>query len=377
MNRTIESGCAGCRGHLALVSVIAALSAVAPARVAAQQIFGVVTDTAGIAVAGVEVVVEQTSLVAMTNLRGEFRLSQSPRPPIRVRARRLGFEPVSVQLTSERQFASLSFRLKPVAQPLQPVIIRPERLVYGGRLGEYYTRLERRSSGVFITRNEIERSHARNLAFLLERVPGLQLMRSRVGSTVLRFRGKTCRPLVWVDGMPMPSGDVDMNSFASNTLHGIELYFGFASVPAKYIGLRDGATCGTILLWSRGADTESRMEATSPRDLELLADRTGAFTALNVDTVAAPSGDQRLRVPYPPSLFAERLRGRVVAEFIVNPQGQIESHMIGIVSTTHPLFAEAVKSTLVGAAYSPAVKGGRKVYQLVQQPFDFDPLKHD
>jgi TonB family protein len=176
----------------------------------------------------------------------------------------------------------------------------------------------------------------------------------------------------------MPSADVDINSFPPTSLHGIELYFGLATVPARYIGLRDSATCGTILLWSRGPDTEFRPEPlANPGDLERLVQRLGAFTAETVDTPARLDNNRALQVPYPPSLFAERRRGRVVAEFVVNPAGRVEPNTIGIVSSTHPLFSQAVRATLQAAAYLPAVKGGRAVFQLVHQAFDFDPIRRD
>lgn len=363
-----------------LMLALAALCqlAVTPAAGAQQPMSGITVDADANPLAGVEVSIGGTTLTAVTNERGEFRFPQTPPPPFVVRARRLGFASVSANVVGGERIGPVTLVMRPVAQTLPSVSILPERIVHTGRLAGYYTRLDRRAAGVFITREEIDRGSARNLSVLLERVPGLQLVRGRVGSTVLRFRGRTCRPLVWFDGVPMPSADVDINSFPPTSLHGIELYFGLSTVPARYMGLRDSATCGTILLWSRGPDTEFRPEPLSnPRELERLVKRLGAFTAENVDTTARLDSNRVLQVPYPPVLFAERRRGRVVAEFVVNPQGRVEPHTIGIVSSTHPLFAQAVRATLQGAAYLPAIKEGREVFQLVHQAFDFDPVRRD
>ncbi len=338
-------------------------------------IAGVVVDSAGLPISGAEVGIDGSGVAARTNDRGEFRLPSSPLARFTLRARRLGFASASLQITAPAaHLASIRLRMLPVAQLLPSISIVPDRITYTGRLAEYYTRLERRSAGVFITRNEIERSNARNLSFLLEKVPGVQLSRGRVGSTVMRVRGRRCRPLVFIDDVAMPSADVDINSFPPNSLHGIEIYFGLATAPARYIGLRDGATCGTLLLWSRGPDTEFAPEdLTTAGELEKIVSGLGVFTAENVDSAAKPDSGRVFRVPYPPPLFAERVRGRVVAEFVVTPEGRVQPHTIGIVSSTHPLFSRAVRATLQVAAYVPATKSGRNVSQLVHQSFDFDP----
>lgn len=364
---------------LALALAVVCELAATPVTAGAQQsISGLTVDAESNPLSGVEVTIEGTGFVAVTDDRGEFRFPRTPPPPFVVRARRIGFTSVSANVAGGARLGPVTLVMRPVAQTLPSVNILPERVVHTGRLAEFYTRLERRSAGVFITREEIDRTNARNLSGLLERVPGLQLIRGRVGSTVLRFRGRSCRPLVWFDGVPMPSADVDINSFPPTSLHGVELYFGLSTVPARYIGLRDSATCGTILLWSRGPDTEFRPEPlANPRELERLVERLGAFTAEAVDTAARLDNDRALQVPYPPALFAERRRGRVVAEFVVNPDGRVEPHTIGIVSSTHPLFSQAVRATLQAAAYLPAVKGGRAVFQLVLQSFEFDPVRRD
>lgn len=348
-----------------------------PATAGAQQpMSGFAVDTESNPLSGVEVTIAGTNFVAVSDDRGAFRFPRTPPPPFVVRARRIGFTSMSAEVSERQRIGPLTLVMRPAAQTLPSVNILPERVVHTGRLAEYYTRLERRAGGVFITREDIDRGSARNLSVLLERVPGLQLMRGRVGSTILRFRGRSCRPLVWFDGVPMPSAEVDINSFPPTSLHGIELYFGLSTVPARYIGLRDSATCGTILLWSRGPDTEFRPEAiANPQELERHVRRLGAFTAETVDTAARVDDDRALNVPYPPALFAERRRGRVVAEFVVNPDGRVEPHTIGIVSSTHPLFTQAVRATLQVAAFLPAMKGGERVFQLVHQAFDFDPVR--
>ena len=183
-------------------------------------------------------------------------------------ARRLGFAPsrVSVEL-SDASSASVSIRMKPLAATLAPVVVRPTRVNYAGRLKGYYERLEKKSSGVFITREQIDRENPRMLGQLLQHVPGITATTRRGGVTNIRMRGRTCWPLVWVDGTAMPSGDVDIDTFSPSTIHGIEIYLGSTTAPARYTYNRDVSSCGTILIWSRGPDTDPTHHA---RLLQLL-----------------------------------------------------------------------------------------------------------
>ena len=45
------------------------------------------------------------------------------------------------------------------------------------------------------------------------------------------MRGRTCWPLVWIDGTPMPAGEVDLDAFSPSTIQGIELYLGSTTAP--------------------------------------------------------------------------------------------------------------------------------------------------
>jgi protein TonB len=76
-------------------------------------------------------------------------------------------------------------------------------------------------------------------------------------------------------------------------------------------------------------------------------------------------------VAYPASLFAARVNGTVIAEFVVDTAGHVEDGSFCIVSSTDPLFSEAVREAVRGATYTPAIRRGTPVRQVVQQPFDF------
>lgn len=338
---------------------------------------GVVTDTDGLAVSGAVVSVANTSLTSKTDERGEFRITGVPAGFTEVRARRLGFAPETrvAQLTAGETNARLHFRLAALPAMLDHVVIQRTGMRYTGRLAGYYQRLERRSSGQFITREDINRSEALTLSQLLSRSPGVSSVQLRGGGGAVRMRGRSCRPLVWIDGVPMPAGEVDLDAFPVNTLHGAELYLGSTTAPIDYTAQQNRSACGSILLWSRGRDTETehRPRRAPAVDLEALVASLAVYTADQVDVRAELKSRDLLDSSYPPELFATRASGTVVAEFVVDARGRMERETFAVVSSTHQVLSSAVARALAESIFAPAVKDGRPVRQFVRQRFDFGP----
>jgi len=334
---------------------------------------GTVSDADGAPLIGAEITHGSTSLRAITDEKGIFRIVNVPVGTGTMNVRRLGFIPsqLAVQVLPGREVA-VAVRLMPIAARLEPIVVRGERINYTGRLAGYYQRLERKTTGYFITREQIDRENPRRLKELLRHIPGITEVRGRGRSSGIRMRGRSCSPLVWMDGVPMPAGEVDLDSFSPNTLQGVELYLGSTTAPVRYTYTRDASSCGTILLWSRGPDTDPFYHSPPlSAELERLVASASVFTSDEVDRRAAIDPTHPLELAFPPSLFAGGVKGLVVAEFVIDTTGRVENETIGIVSSTHPLFTAAVRSALAGAVYIPAVKDGQRVRQVVQQPFDF------
>ncbi len=74
---------------------------------------------------------------------------------------------------------------------------------------------------------------------------------------------------------------------------------------------------------------------------------------------------------YPDILRQAGVEGEVLAQFVVDTTGRAEMNSYKVLKTTHELFGNAVKQALSGMRFIPAEVGGRKVRQLVQQPFSF------
>ena len=74
---------------------------------------------------------------------------------------------------------------------------------------------------------------------------------------------------------------------------------------------------------------------------------------------------------YPDILKSAGVEGEVLAQFVVDTTGRAETNTFKVLKTSHELFASAVRNALPNMKFLPAEVGGRKVKQLVQQPFVF------
>lgn len=331
---------------------------------------GIVTDSSsGVGIISAEIRLEGGVQVTYTNERGEFRLPMSATSG-HLLVRRLGFLPAYLPVRAGE--AGVRIALTPAAQRLARVVVRGERGQYIGRLAGYYERLESHAQGQFITRTDLEREKPPQLSDMLQRQPGLRLSHARPGAARILMRGRECTPLVWLDGAALSAGEVDLDAFDPTTLEGIELYLG-SNVPARFQWVRGKGECGTIVLWSRGPDTEPKRlgKSITPEALEQLLSSQAVYTAEQVDSVARMDPAHQLDVRYPQSLRAAHVEGTVLAEFVVDTLGQVEPERFEIVGSTDPLFSDAVRDAIRSAVFTPAMRGGRRVRQLVRQPFEF------
>ncbi len=75
---------------------------------------------------------------------------------------------------------------------------------------------------------------------------------------------------------------------------------------------------------------------------------------------------------YPDILRSGGVEGEVLAQFEVDTLGRVNISSFRVLRSTHALFEQAVRSSLPNMRFLPAEIGGRKVRQLVQQPFVFN-----
>lgn len=74
---------------------------------------------------------------------------------------------------------------------------------------------------------------------------------------------------------------------------------------------------------------------------------------------------------YPDILRSASVEGEVLAQFVVDTLGRVELNSFKVLRKSHDLFEASVRAALPNMRFLPAEVGGRKVKQLVQQPFVF------
>ena len=74
---------------------------------------------------------------------------------------------------------------------------------------------------------------------------------------------------------------------------------------------------------------------------------------------------------YPDMLRSAGIEGTVLAQFVVDTTGRAEMATFKVLKSDNDLFSNSVKNALQRMKFLPAEVGGRRVKQLVQQPFQF------
>jgi protein TonB len=97
------------------------------------------------------------------------------------------------------------------------------------------------------------------------------------------------------------------------------------------------------------------------------------YFEFQVEKPVAPLNNSPPR--YPDILRSSSVEGQVLAQFVVDTEGRVEMNTFKVLKSDHDLFTEAVKTALRNARYLPAEVGGKRVKQLVQQPFVFNLAK--
>ena len=96
-----------------------------------------------------------------------------------------------------------------------------------------------------------------------------------------------------------------------------------------------------------------------------------AFLEFQVDKPVTPAKDQRAP-RYPEGLRRSHISGCALVQFVVDENGMADTTTLRALRFSQIEFVHAVRDWLRSARFVPAELGGRKVRQLVQQPFNFD-----
>ena len=315
---------------------------------------------------------------ALTDVGGGFRFDRLPDGAARLVVRRLGFRPETLTVEVPQLVGGpVVVLLERAAQPLPLVVVRETRRPTG--LASAFERRRASGFGHYITRADIERDNPQRTTELLRRVPGVTF--GGDGSSGVQFRNGgavagRCEPVYFLDGSPAGNAALDLDAISPSSIESIEVYNGAATVPAALRSAMAPGGCGAIAIWSRRADLARARRGRSTPDahpLDEIVAQGAAFTADQVEFAALPLPGLGPVPAYPDSLRDASVRGQVVAEFVVDERGRVAPETIGIVSSTHPLFADAVRDAIAGARFTPAYRQQHVVRQVVHLPVVFEP----
>jgi TonB family protein len=362
-----------------VVALCGALAPIAEGQSRSAVVSGVVRDSAGQPVSDVEVSVVGAGVRARTDDEGAFVLPPIMAGPATLVARRLGYglHQREMRLTAG-EGRSIVVVLSSTPGVLESVNVTARAEPFDSRLAGFNARSARRV-GHFVTRERIDRSNSTTVIEMLREIPGVRIAGTRAGVRSVRLRNASCPPVVFVDGFPAGAGEFDLDIVDLQSLEGVEVYNGIASVPPEFTTPRDLHRCGVIALWSRPARPRAR-DAIAARRTD---DAVPKLMALAIPSISeVHSSDQveqgakaiAVVVPsYPDSLLMARTSGRVVVEVIVDTAGRVEEGSVDVLFSSDERFTRAVRAALVGSRFTPALAGGHRVRQFLQLPFVFAP----
>lgn len=333
-----------------------------------------VVDSLGRSVSGAELTVEGTTVRGVTDERGEIRFTSVRGGPATIRVRRLGFRPAAVDIIVDQRVPVTSIvTLSQIPQRLATIVVKGGTN-YTGRMAGFY---QRRDLGIghFVSRERLEHDNPSQLTDIFRRLPGVQITSTRFIRNAIRFRGNGggCWPLVWLDGAPLPTAEFDLDFLTPSSIEGIEVYSGISQIPPQFMGSRGLGSCGVIVVWSREGERreKKRKKAVTATELADMVASLKVYTSEQVDIPVRSDSLSRPQPLYPEALLFTGVTGQVLAEFVVDTLGHVELETFGVIASTNPKFTQAVQRALPEWAYAPAMLNGKRVRQLVQQPFTF------
>lgn len=337
---------------------------------------GIVRDSLGLAIIGTQITIRGSQLIAETDDSGRFELAKVRPGMLSLRFRRLGYQPDTVELlVLAGKTIPLELTLVRLNVTLTPVVITGRADRTGWREGFYHRKEV--GAGHYFTAADIEKRNPRLMSDMFRTLPGVAVAPSRgLIRNQLRFRGKPCAPLTWLDGTPLAAGEFDIDLITPFSVAAVEVYTG-SIVPPRFAVALGPRTCGVVVIWSKEGERRvrrpSQVTASAASEIAKLVDGRQIFTAAQVDVTARQDSARPIRPAYPDALYEAHITGAVMVEFIVTASGEVDPDRISIVYATHPGFVDAVRIALEDAVYAPAIRGGFPVYQVVQHEFQFVP----
>jgi hypothetical protein len=307
---------------------------------------------------------------------GRFALRNVPVGPQELVTRRIGYRPRVQSITiASGGSSNVAIRLETLAQPIAPVIVRGRETLRGNAAAFYARRAS--GQGRFLTGDEIDNRQLWTMRDVMRTVPGTRITRIRGRETYV-LRGGNRPPVVYLDGVRMDAGELDLNLLDPRSFLGVEIYSGVATTPPEYsMSDPSGQQGGVIVVWTREGRALPRRPRRGDRSpAEIVAERIDAkevLTADNVDLPAHIAPSNALEPMYPDSLLEAGIAGSATMEFVIEPDAKLALGTLSVVSATHPSFGTAARDALLSVRWVAAVSQGRNVAQVVMLTVRFEP----
>lgn len=339
---------------------------------------GHVRDATGLGVAGAEVRVAGGTLRAVTAADGAFRLRGVPAPAASVAIRRIGFRAAAQDVVmDDRGTTDITVVLDLLPEQMPRVTVTERQVALDPRLAGFRDRMQKRS-GHFFTRDRIEALRPSLFTDIFRGMASVHVgpVKGTTFRRGVRFRGAACGPIVFIDGFGVAAAEFDFDTVDPVSVEAIEVYMDAATAPTELMGPRGGDRCGVVAIWSRTFTATPRLpkDRAAMEELQRLLETTSIYTADQVDTAARVMPGTFVPA-YPDSLWTRGAEGYVRVEFVVDEDGAIDWKYFSVVSASSEAFQNAVIQALTKAAFVPAIKGRKRVRQVIQLPVRFERPK--
>lgn len=249
---------------LALTTSALASAGAQPTRIGALRGVVVIDDSSRAPVPLADVYIAASARFARTDAEGRFFIGDLPNGSYELRIRRLGFEPVTRALSvNAADTVEYELPLTPLAQLVAEVeVVAPAVPVTPTLTPE--ERRRRSSMGRFITRGELEGQDDARLSDILQRLPGLRIVRGGRGAAWVAsssLRGAStpgsggesgaCYSNIVIDRQVVYAARpndylFDVDRVGADMVEEIEWYASNSTVPVEYSSF--GRNCGTLVL---------------------------------------------------------------------------------------------------------------------------------
>lgn len=187
------------------------------------------------------------------DMLGQADLSGVPFGPLDIRASYEGYVTLDTTITIEAGAINEAVLvLQSDARDLGDVVVEAESINDAVLRRRGFFERRDRNTGVFMTREELDRRGTTMFSDVFRAVPGIRVQRQGGGRTsIVSQRRRGCEMALFFDGIEMAYGALNADAIAYDDIAAVEIYRGPSEVPQEFNYTRSRETCGAVLIWTR------------------------------------------------------------------------------------------------------------------------------